>query len=153
MSDSTKTKFEHTRSNKHLLVMHFSKKNVVIFRSATTSSPPPAPEITTTRFTETLEALLPQPLTQARLPLDPCQPANHYVIENEPRRSFNQHMSLGDHPPICDTLIKPGWYRFQSQAGNLMPTECPGGNYCGTEMPIWMKGECAISVNMSLTCS
>ena len=31
--------------------------------------------------------------------------------------------------------------RFESPAGNLLPTECPGGNYCGTNIPVWMKGE------------
>ena len=31
--------------------------------------------------------------------------------------------------------------RFESPAGNLLPTECPGGNYCGTQIPVWMKGE------------
>ena len=78
--------------------------------------------------------------------IDPCQPENHKVIQNQPNRSFNRHLSqvTSSDPslrPICDQLLEPGWYRFDSPAGNLMPTECPGGKYCGTNMPIWMKGK------------
>ena len=77
--------------------------------------------------------------------IDPCLPSNHKVIKDQPNRSFNLHLSqvtLSDPNarPICDQLLEPGWYRFDSPAGNLMPTECPGGKYCGTNMPIWMKG-------------
>ena len=37
-------------------------------------------------------------------------------------------------------LINGVNFRFDSPAGNLIPTECPGGNYCGTQLPVWMKG-------------
>ena len=77
--------------------------------------------------------------------VDPCLSSNHKLIKDQPNRSFNRHLSqvtLSDASarPICDQLLEPGWYRFVSPAGNLMPTECPGGKYCGTNMPIWMKG-------------
>ena len=77
---------------------------------------------------------------------DPCLSSNHKIIKDQPNRSFNRHLSqvtlsdASDARPICDQLLEPGWYRFVSPAGNLMPTECPGGKYCGTNMPIWMKG-------------
>ena len=43
-------------------------------------------------------------------------------------------------PAICDRTILAGWYRFDSPAGNLIPTECPGENYCGTRKPVWLNG-------------
>jgi len=71
---------------------------------------------------------------------DPCHEGNHQVIAGQPERSFNHHLSVGNGPPVCDRDLDAGWYRFQSPAGNLLPTECPGGNYCGTQIPVWMKG-------------
>ena len=73
---------------------------------------------------------------------DPCQEGNHIVIADEPERSANHHLSLGAiSSPICDRTILAGWYRFQSPAGNLIPTECPGENYCGTRKPVWLNGK------------
>jgi len=71
---------------------------------------------------------------------DPCLEGNHQVIAGQPERSFNHHLSVGTGAPICDRLLPEGWYRFSSPAGSLLPTECPGGNYCGTNIPVWMKG-------------
>lgn len=75
---------------------------------------------------------------------DPCQPENHVVLRDQIRRSFNHHVSLGSESTLCDKHLQPNWYRFDSPAGNVMPTECPGGKYCGTEKPVWMKGEFAL---------
>ena len=74
---------------------------------------------------------------------DPCEQDSHIVIANEPHRSANHHLSLGaaGEPPICDRTILPGWYRFDSPAGNLIPSECPGENYCGTRKPVWLNGK------------
>ena len=74
---------------------------------------------------------------------DPCDENAHIVIANEPHRSANHHLSLGaaGELPICDRTILPGWYRFDSPAGNLIPTECPGENYCGTRKPVWLNGK------------
>ena len=72
--------------------------------------------------------------------IEPCDEGNHHVIAGQAHRSFNHHLSVGSEPPICDRLLASGWYRFDSPAGNLLPTECPGGNYCGTNIPVWMKG-------------
>ena len=71
-------------------------------------------------------------------------------------------------------LLPEGWYRFSSPAGSLLPTECPGhhhqhhhqyhcnaiitlswlfwagGNYCGTNIPVWMKGESDLKRYFSL---
>lgn len=42
---------------------------------------------------------------------------------------------------ICDSNLKPGWYKSVSDAGTDMPTECPvGGFRCGTSKPIWLNG-------------
>lgn len=71
---------------------------------------------------------------------DPCHEGNHQIIAGQPERSFNHHLSVGNGPPVCDRDLLLGWYRFESPAGNLLPTECPGGNYCGTQIPVWMKG-------------
>lgn len=71
---------------------------------------------------------------------DPCLEGNHEIIAGQPERSFNHHLSVGSGAPICDRLLPEGWYRFSSPAGSLLPTECPGGNYCGTQIPVWMKG-------------
>ena len=70
---------------------------------------------------------------------DPC--IQHQVIAGQPERSFNHHLSVGRDPAVCDSELAEDWYRFNSPAGNLLPTECPGGNYCGTNIPVWMKGK------------
>ena len=70
---------------------------------------------------------------------DPC--IQHQVISGQPERSFNHHLSVGRDPAVCDSELAEDWYRFNSPAGNLLPTECPGGNYCGTNIPVWMKGK------------
>ena len=70
---------------------------------------------------------------------DPC--ILHQVISDQPERSFNHHLSVGRDPAVCDSELAEDWYRFNSPAGNLLPTECPGGNYCGTNIPVWMKGK------------
>lgn len=98
------------------------------------------PEISTHRSEEILASL--RLATLKTPPVDPCLPDNHKIITDQPQRSFNHHLAKGgDEPPICDRDLERGWYRFESAAGNVMPTECPGGNYCGTNMPIWMKGD------------
>ncbi|XP_059099319.1 uncharacterized protein LOC131893336 [Tigriopus californicus] len=98
------------------------------------------PEISTHRSEEILASLR---LSTMKTPsIDPCLPNNHKIVQDQPQRSINHHLAKsGDEPPICDRDLERGWYRFESAAGNIMPTECPGGNYCGTNMPIWMKGD------------
>eukprot|EP00094_Tigriopus_californicus_P010881 TCALIF_10496-PA protein Name:"Similar to Cyp2j6 Cytochrome P450 2J6 (Mus musculus)" AED:0.07 eAED:0.07 QI:0/0.78/0.7/0.9/1/1/20/349/2332 len=98
------------------------------------------PEISTHRSEEILASLR---LSTMKTPsIDPCLPNNHKIVQDQPQRSINHHLAKsGDEPPICDRDLERGWYRFESAAGNIMPTECPGGNYCGTNMPIWMKEE------------
>lgn len=108
-----------------------------LFKS-TTSDRILRPTTTTTTSTTTTSAA---EEAEYDADVDPCDPNAHHVISNQPQRSFNHHLSLGGgEPPICDRNLRRGWYRFQSPAGGIMPTECPGGNYCGTNMPVWMKG-------------
>jgi len=77
----------------------------------------------------------------SRQSVDPCNP-NHHRIINEPRRSYNYRFGSGNprEHALCDRDLVPGWYRFQSLAGDTLPTSCPGVNYCGTRAPVWMKG-------------
>ena len=106
-------RFESPRTRKYLKDHDFC----FFFRSSTTpvssTTESPPPEITTTRFLDDAlsEALsnLPEPLPltavapvssapESVLPVaievDPCNASSHYVIANEPRRSFNQVRSL-----------------------------------------------------------
>lgn len=80
--------------------------------------------------------------THARHTVNPCHPNYHRVITSEPRRSYNYRFGSGSNRElaICDRDLVVGWYRFQSLAGNTIPTSCPGVNYCGTRAPVWMKG-------------
>ncbi len=79
---------------------------------------------------------------QQQQPIEPCHPNQHRSISNEPRRSYNYRFGSGGarETALCDRDLVPGWYRFQSLAGDNIPTSCPGVNYCGTRAPVWMKG-------------
>ncbi|XP_076071801.1 uncharacterized protein LOC143043313 [Mytilus galloprovincialis] len=66
-----------------------------------------------------------------------CLPVNHKTIDQW-ERSTKNGVSGGR---ICDSNLKPDWYRPISKAGNLMPTKCLNGGFkCGTSKPIWMQG-------------
>ncbi|BFZ00888.1 hypothetical protein BsWGS_03927 [Bradybaena similaris] len=69
---------------------------------------------------------------------DPCI-ASQYKTLNEPHRSTG---FLNEAPlaPLCDDLLRRGWYRFTSLAGGDMPTTCQETNRCGTTKPIWVEG-------------
>lgn len=68
---------------------------------------------------------------------EPCLPANYKTI-NQWERSVG-NLKGGQ---ICDNILKPGWYRPVSLAGNAMPTDCQkNGLKCGTMFPIWMNGK------------
>ena len=64
-----------------------------------------------------------------------CTPKVQIVTILKPKNCF-----VAGSPAICDRTILAGWYRFDSPAGNLIPTECPGENYCGTRKPVWLNG-------------
>lgn len=73
---------------------------------------------------------------------DPCLTNRHFVIPNEVQRSYNHEWRNGSgRSPVCDNHLAIGWYRFDSPTGNLMPTKCPATNHCGTQLPVWLKGE------------
>ena len=40
----------------------------------------------------------------------------------------------------CDSIIGPGWFRFEGSAGTRMPTSCPPYNRCGTDATAWIVG-------------
>ncbi|XP_044181688.1 fibulin-1-like [Acropora millepora] len=43
-------------------------------------------------------------------------------------------------PFKCDDTLKPGWFRFQGDAGTKMPTWCVPTFRCGTAIPGWLFG-------------
>jgi fibrillin 1 len=63
-----------------------------------------------------------------------------YTLINEIRRS-TAYKSMS--PYICDRgfIEDDKWYRFDSAAGNTMPTHNPGIRFCGAYVPIWLNGE------------
>jgi hypothetical protein len=41
---------------------------------------------------------------------------------------------------MCDTFLWEDWYVVSSNAGSMMPTECPDGGFrCGTTYPIYLS--------------
>ena len=40
----------------------------------------------------------------------------------------------------CDNTLKPGWFRFQGDAGTKMPTWCVPTRRCGAAIPGWLNG-------------
>ena len=44
------------------------------------------------------------------------------------------------YPHLCDKNLKPGWFRFQGDAGTKMPTWCIPAHRCGTDIPGWLNG-------------
>ncbi|CAG7830632.1 unnamed protein product [Allacma fusca] len=79
---------------------------------------------------------------QSQKAINPCHPSYHRLINNQPNRSYNYRFGTASRreQALCDRDLTPGWYRFNSLAGNTIPTSCPGVNYCGTRAPVWMKG-------------
>lgn len=73
-----------------------------------------------------------------------------YTTINDIRRSskFRQTASTN----LCDrNFIKDDkWYRFDSVAGDTMPTQNPGNGYCGTYIPIWFKGDHPTQENVAV---
>ena len=63
-----------------------------------------------------------------------------YTTINDVRRSTKYKGKPGN--LLCDKnfIQDDKWYRFDSVAGNKMPTQNPGTGFCGTYVPIWMKG-------------
>ena len=63
-----------------------------------------------------------------------------YTTINDVRRSTKYKGKPGN--LLCDKnfIQDDKWYRFNSVAGNKMPTQNPGAGFCGTYAPIWMKG-------------
>ena len=65
--------------------------------------------------------------------------AGGYTKIDDPRRSIESIFELGQ-SAICDRALAWGWYRFDSYAGNKMPTQKVDEMRCGTVHPIWMRG-------------
>ena len=68
-----------------------------------------------------------------------CDQIQHTTI-NDVRRSTKYKGKPGN--LLCDRnyIQDDKWYRFDSVAGNKMPTRNPGTGLCGTHVPIWMRG-------------
>ena len=63
-----------------------------------------------------------------------------YTTINDVRRSTKYKGKPSN--LLCDKnfIQDDKWYRFNSVAGNKMPTQNPGFGVCGTYVPIWMRG-------------
>lgn len=84
------------------------------------------------------------------LSVDPCLQSNYKELNN-----FKRSVGYNVTSTMCDAFLRPGWYRPVSQAGNMMPTECPEiGIACGAFYPIWMNGisfKCILNVQWPQT--
>jgi hypothetical protein len=60
---------------------------------------------------------------------------------NDPRRSTG-YVSNDTKKYLCDRSLLEDrvWYRFESEAGDELPTTKPKDGTCGTYAPIWMNG-------------
>ena len=67
--------------------------------------------------------------------VDPCL-TTHQITEWKRSASYEGTIKL------CDTFLPEGWYVVSSNAGSMMPTECPvGGFRCGTTYSIYLSTE------------
>ena len=65
--------------------------------------------------------------------LDPCL-TTHQITE------WQRSVSYTDSFNMCDTFLWEDWYVVSSNAGSMMPTECPvGGLRCGTTYPLYLS--------------
>ena len=67
-------------------------------------------------------------LANLQMRLDPC--INYKEIESA-QRSTAYILPQDVLTNTCDRPFQPGWYRFTSAAGGVMPTKCPRENACG----------------------
>ena len=61
-----------------------------------------------------------------------------YKELNKVDRSESSRLPSGT-APACDKKLKPGWYRFQKPAGNLMASKCLPSARCGTVVTGWLS--------------
>lgn len=61
-----------------------------------------------------------------------------YEELNKVDRSESSRLISGT-SPACDKNLKPGWYRFQKPAGNLMASKCLPSARCGTVVTGWLS--------------
>ncbi|XP_033633572.1 uncharacterized protein LOC117295114 [Asterias rubens] len=64
-----------------------------------------------------------------------CRKKSYQVLDNR-ERGVNWRGS-GD-PVVDDTQLAPGWYRFDSPAGEEITHYCQNIGSCGTRYPIWL---------------
>ncbi|CAH1274704.1 VWDE [Branchiostoma lanceolatum] len=83
-------------------------------------------------FVLTFEVLLGTGFAQ-----DPC---NSYLTISDPLRSTGYEVAQNA-AQLCDNRMQRSWYRFDSPAGNEMPTSCVPQYHCGTTFPVWMNGQ------------
>ena len=73
---------------------------------------------------------------------DNCQGMNVTTLKDVRRSTLYVADRQNGEKLLCDLNIIQDdvWYRFQSAAGNKMPTTKPAFFSCGTFAPIWMDG-------------
>ncbi|XP_066275735.1 sushi, nidogen and EGF-like domain-containing protein 1 isoform X1 [Branchiostoma lanceolatum] len=79
--------------------------------------------------------------TTARDPGTNKDPCHNYLVLNAAWRSTELENDGALNHKHCDRGFNGEWYRFQIPAGTSMPTHPPPSmNRCGTEAPMWMRG-------------
>ncbi|KAF6038676.1 hypothetical protein EB796_003005 [Bugula neritina] len=79
---------------------------------------------------------------------DPCLPGNHATLD-QPDRSTAISIGSANHSRSDETLSK-GWYVFTSGAGGEIPTSPPKVGDCSSIQPIWLNGESACLVRVTM---
>lgn len=122
--------------NQRKPLINKSRGNVPSSHLDCTVSAPVAVSLSLERMAETLLFCFFVLIIALQAKGDPC--TTHTVINN-PYRSTAYKWTFGA-IPICDNLLKRGWYRFTSAVGGVIPTTKPKPYHCGTAAPIWING-------------
>ena len=54
--------------------------------------------------------------------------------------SANRRVTYRSSTKLCDNTLRPGWFRFQGDAGIKMPTSCTPRGGCGSYGTGWLNG-------------
>ena len=64
----------------------------------------------------------------------------NYISLVQPERRVGYKINHLTDSALCDRTLKRRWYRFQGQAGGVMPETCVEEFNCGTHAPVWLNG-------------
>ena len=60
---------------------------------------------------------------------------NYQILSSADRKETNEFRNS-----LCDDDLRPGWFRFQGDAGTKMPTTCIPMRRCWTQSTGWLNG-------------